>query len=115
MQHHLRGICILGLCMLQNPTKSSPPNQGLGRDQKVEYPPELLKEFEGTPGGYAWMSPKNPALLDYLGAEFILIGADPDIGAYISQGYYQASAKEQQSRLRGVIAGWHQDLLYTVC
>ena len=93
--------------MLQNPTKSSPPNLGLGREQKVEYPPELLKEFEGTPGGYAWMSPKNPALLDYLGAEFILIGADPDIGAYISQGHYQASiegAAVSTSRCHGWVA-----------
>lgn len=70
--------------MVQNPTKSSPPNLGLSAGQKVEYPPELLKEFEGTPGGYAWMSAKNPALLDYMGAEFILIGATPDLGASLS-------------------------------
>ncbi len=65
---------------MQNPTKSSPPNLGLDDGQKVEYPKELLKEFEGTPGGYAWISPKNPALLDYEGAEFILIGGNPDLG-----------------------------------
>lgn len=47
----------------------------------MEYPQELLKEFEGTPGGYSWISARNPALLDYRGAEFILIGADPDLGA----------------------------------
>lgn len=84
--------CALFSCVLQNPTKSSPPNAGLSREQKVEYPPELLKEFEGTPGGYAWMSPKNPALLDYMGAEFILIGATPDLGACPSlQRHYRAS------------------------
>lgn len=67
---------------MQNPTKSSPPNLGLDDGQKVEYPKELLKEFEGTPGGYAWISPKNPALLDYEGAEFILIGGNPDLGTF---------------------------------
>jgi hypothetical protein len=65
---------------VQNPTKSSPPNLGLSRGQKVEYPQELLKEFEGTPGGYSWISARNPALLDYRGAEFILIG-NTDLGA----------------------------------
>ena len=65
---------------MQNPEKSSPPDLGLSGGQKVEYPKELQAEFEGTPGGYAWISPKNPALLDHLGAEFILIGANPDIG-----------------------------------
>ncbi len=69
--------------MPQNPTKSSPANAGLSKDQKVEYPPELMKEFEGTPGGYAWMSAKNPKLLDYMSAEFILIAAAPDLGAYV--------------------------------
>ena len=38
-----------------------------------------MKTFEGTPGGYSWASPRDPALLDYMGAEFILIGANPDI------------------------------------
>jgi hypothetical protein len=68
-------------CFAQNPTKASPPNLGLSRGHKVEYPQELLKEFEGTPGGYAWISARNPALLDYMGAEFILIGANPELGA----------------------------------
>ena len=66
----------------------------------MEYPPELLKEFEGTPGGYAWMSAKNPALLDYMGAEFILIGATPDLGACLSpQLHQQAPAHVQQAQL----------------
>lgn len=38
-----------------------------------------MKTFEGTPGGYSWASPRDPALLDYMGAEFILIGANPDL------------------------------------
>ena len=84
--------------VLQNPTKSSPPNAGLNKEQKVEYPPELLKEFEGTPGGYAWMSAKNPRLLDYMGAEFILIGATPDLGAYMNlTSTMPASNIEQQA------------------
>ena len=36
---------------------------------------------EGPPGGYAWIPPKNPALLDFGGAEFVLIGGDPNIGS----------------------------------
>ena len=50
----------------------------------MEYPQELLEEFEGTPGGYSWISAKNPALLDYRGAEFILIGANSDLGAHLT-------------------------------
>ena len=46
-----------------------------------------MKTFEGTPGGYSWASPRDPALLDYMGAEFILIGANPDIGT-LRQGFY---------------------------
>ncbi len=63
----------------QNPYKPSPPGLGLGR--KPEYPKELQEMFcEGPPGGYAWVPPKNPALLDFEDAEFVLSGRSPDIG-----------------------------------
>ena len=49
-----------------------------------------MKTFEGTPGGYSWASPRDPALLDYMGAEFILIGANPDIST-LRQGFVSSS------------------------
>ena len=65
---------------LQNPCK--PSRLGFDRGRKADYPKELQQMFlEGPLGGYAWTSPKNPALLDYKGAKIVLIGSSPDIGA----------------------------------
>lgn len=33
--------------------------------------------------GCSWISAKNPAVLDYRGAEIILIGANSDLGAHL--------------------------------
>ena len=64
---------------LQNPYRPSPPGLGLGK--KPDYPRELQQMFcEGPAGGHAWIPPRNPALLDIEGAEFVLIGRRPDIG-----------------------------------
>ena len=66
-------------CVLQNPYRPTPPGLGLGK--KADYPAELRKEFEEGPrGGGAWVAPHNPALLDYLDAEFLLIGHSHDLG-----------------------------------
>lgn len=36
---------------------------------------------EGPPGEHAWLPPKDPTLLDYKGAEIVLIGRSPETGA----------------------------------
>lgn len=40
---------------LQNPKKKDPPQRNVGLDTKAEFG-EKQKLFEGTPGGYAWIS-----------------------------------------------------------
>lgn len=65
---------------LQNPYRPSQPGLGLGK--KPDYPKELQQRFcEGPARGYAWIPPKNPALLDFEHAEFVLIGRGPGIGS----------------------------------
>ena len=49
------------------------------RRRKAKFPEEKKKEFEGTPGGYSWISAKDTALLDYEGCEMVLIGAKGEI------------------------------------
>ena len=68
----------MALCA-QNPDISSPPNAGLNKAQKADFPEEKKKEFEGTPGGYSWISAKDTSLLDYEGCEMVLIGAKGEI------------------------------------
>lgn len=70
----------MSLC-LQNPCNSPP--YGTGPAKNPGYPKELQQQMfhEGPLGEYAWLPPKNPALLDYEDAEFILIGHSPDTGA----------------------------------
>jgi hypothetical protein len=63
----------------QNPDISSPPNAGLNKAQKADFPEEKKKEFEGTPGGYSWISAKDTSLLDYEGCEMVFIGAKGEI------------------------------------
>lgn len=66
-------------CDLQNPETANPPNAGLGRSQKADYPEDKKKEFEGTPGGYSWISAKDTSLLDFEGCELVFISAKADI------------------------------------
>jgi hypothetical protein len=58
---------------IKNPEASSPPGAGLGRDQKAELPKELQEEFRERR-----FEREDPQLLDYAGAEFILVGARND-------------------------------------
>lgn len=55
---------------IKNPEKGSPPNVGLSQEDEADYPKKLQKEFEGRR-----FAPTDPKLLDYEGAEFVLIGA----------------------------------------
>jgi hypothetical protein len=55
---------------VKNPKTRNPPNVGLREEDEAHYPKSLQKEFEGRRfGGH------HTHLLDFEGAEFILIGA----------------------------------------
>jgi len=58
---------------IKNPEASSPPDVGLREEQDADYPPELLREFRGRR-----FASEDVRLLDYAGAEFVLVGALPD-------------------------------------
>lgn len=55
---------------IKNPEKGSPPGVGLGEEQEADYPEHLQNEFEGRR-----FAPTDPRLLDYEGAQLVLIGA----------------------------------------
>ncbi len=59
---------------VKNPKKGSPRNAGLSDERKAEYPKSLQQEFAGRR-----FAPSDPRLLDYEGAEFIMIGAREDV------------------------------------
>ncbi|EWY38473.1 hypothetical protein N825_13395 [Skermanella stibiiresistens SB22] len=63
---------------VKNPKKGSPPNTGLGDNQEAEYPAKLQKEF-----GDRRFATEDTRLLDYAGAEFILIGAGHDVERHL--------------------------------
>jgi hypothetical protein len=58
---------------IKNPEKPAPPGIGLGEDEEARYPKTLQREF-----GDRRFATADPHLLDYEGAEFVLIGARPD-------------------------------------
>jgi hypothetical protein len=58
---------------VKNPEKGSPPQAGLSRGQKAEYPKRLQEKF----GDRRFIN-AEPELLDYEGAEVMLIGARED-------------------------------------
>jgi hypothetical protein len=58
---------------IKNPEKPAPPGVGLREDEEAQYPSPLRREFHGRR-----FATEDPRLLDYEGAEFILIGARTD-------------------------------------
>lgn len=58
---------------IANPEKPAPPGAGLSAKEAAHYPKSLQREFAGRRFATA-----DPHLLDYEGAEFILIGARTD-------------------------------------
>ncbi|KAK9917620.1 hypothetical protein WJX75_006559 [Coccomyxa subellipsoidea] len=64
---------------VKNPEAANPPNAGLGKNQRADYPEDKKKEFEGTPGGYSWISAQDTSLLDFNGCELVLIASKTDI------------------------------------
>jgi hypothetical protein len=65
-----QGAYILSIA---NPEKPAPPGAGLPEREEAHYPKSLQREFQGRRFVNA-----DPRLLDYEGAEFILIGARTD-------------------------------------
>ena len=55
---------------VKNPDKGSPKNAGLEEEDEADYPKSLQKEFRGRR-----FATEDPKLLDYEGAEIVLIGA----------------------------------------
>jgi hypothetical protein len=58
---------------VKNPQMPSPPGAGLPEREEAHYPKSLEKEFRGRR-----FAAEDPHLLDYEGAEFILVGARRD-------------------------------------
>jgi hypothetical protein len=58
---------------IRNPEKPAPPGAGLPERQEADYPKSLEKEFGGRR-----FATEDPRLLDYEGAEFVLVGARTD-------------------------------------
>lgn len=59
---------------VKNPEKPSPRNVGLSEAREADYPKTLQKKF-----GSRRFAAAEPELLDYEGAEFVMIGADEDV------------------------------------
>ena len=55
---------------VKNPEKGSPPNVGLREEDEAHYPKRLQEEFRDRRFGR-----EDPRLLDYEGAEIVLVGA----------------------------------------
>ena len=60
---------------IKNPRASTPPGIGLAEEQEADYPPQLLREVRGRR-----FASEDVRLLDYEGAEFVLVGAQLDPG-----------------------------------
>ena len=56
---------------IKNPEKGSPPGVGLPEERQAEYPKALRKVFRDRR-----FADEDPRLLDYEGAELVLVGAD---------------------------------------
>jgi hypothetical protein len=60
---------------VKNPDAPTPPGVGLRDDRRADFPPRLLERF----GGRRYAPVDTPELLDYEGAELILVGASEDV------------------------------------
>ncbi|EKV27349.1 hypothetical protein C882_1851 [Caenispirillum salinarum AK4] len=58
---------------VKNPEKGQPRAAGLSDEDKADYPKSKQEEFEGRR-----FAPTDPSLLDYEGAEFVMVGARRD-------------------------------------
>jgi hypothetical protein len=62
---------------VRNPRADAPSPAGLRPGQRAQYPPELMEYF----GNRRFIAVVDPRLLDYEGAEMVLIGAAEDVRA----------------------------------
>jgi hypothetical protein len=62
---------------VRNPHADAPSPAGLRPDQRAKYPPELMEYF----GNRRFIAVVDRRLLDYEGAEMVLIGAAEDVSA----------------------------------
>ncbi len=60
---------------VRNPETPAPPGAGLTPRERADYPPEFLERFDGR--RFSLVDP--PSLLDFEGAELVLIGAAEDV------------------------------------
>ncbi|MFW5813516.1 MAG: hypothetical protein ACOCXC_04225 [Fibrobacterota bacterium] len=60
---------------VKNPDKPSPKSMGISARQQAEYPAELMEKFRGR--RFSEVDP--PGLLDYEGAQFVLVAASDNI------------------------------------
>lgn len=60
---------------VRNPEAPAPPGAGLPAHRRARYPPELRERL----GDRRFVPANPPELLDYPGAELVLIGADEDV------------------------------------
>jgi hypothetical protein len=58
---------------IKNPETESPPSAGLPEREEAHYPKSLEQEFRGRR-----FASEDPRLLDYEGAEFVIVGARTD-------------------------------------
>ena len=64
---------------VKNPAHPGAPGVGLGAGERARFPPALAERaFGGLSGGYSWApaSVNGGALLDFAGAEVLLVGGD---------------------------------------
>ena len=97
---------------LQNPETANPPNAGLGKNQKADYTEDKKKEFEGSPGGYSWISAKDTSLLDFEGCEMVLIAVKTDISgaAHLSPTLLQHQHIPDKRQI-SIITWYHVDII----
>jgi hypothetical protein len=62
---------------VRNPQADAPSPAGLRPGQRAKYPPGLMEHF----GSRRFIAVNDPRLLDYEGAEMVLIGAAEDVSA----------------------------------
>lgn len=84
---------------VKNPKAPDPPNIGLREEDEASFPKSLQKEFRGRRFGG-----ENPHLLDFEGAEFILIGArenpEDELGVDLGNDHSTPEAAQVLRRLK---------------
>lgn len=82
---------------IKNPEKPAPPGVGLGGSQKAEFPQDFQERF----GGRRFIDANPPTLLDFEGAELLLIGASAEVAA---------ESQEAAEMLQGILEEDEQEI-----